>query len=125
MILREIDVTALPRPVFACGAKNQCPPIGLKITMGKLWTSPDTMAVLVLRENDVTALPRPVFACGAKNRCRPIELKINMEKLWTSPDTMAVMNLREIHDLALWAWFCGHVQKRKNEKEREALERQS
>ena len=89
--------------------------------MGKLWTSPDTMAVLVLREKYVTALSRPVFACGAKNRCRPIELKINMGKLWTSPDTMAMMNLREIHDLALWTWFCGHAQKRKNEK----YERQS
>ena len=54
MILRENDVNALSRPVFACGAKNRCRPIGLKITMGSLWPSPDTMAVFILRENDVT-----------------------------------------------------------------------
>ena len=75
------------------------------------------MVTMILRENDVTALPPPVFACGAKNRCPPIGLKIGMGKLWTSPDTMTVLVLREIDVLALWAWFCGHAQKRNNERD--------
>ena len=52
-VFRENDVIARPRPFFACGAKNRYLPIGLKITMEKLSSTPDTMAMLVFHKNDV------------------------------------------------------------------------
>ena len=68
MILRENDVTALPRPVFACGAKNRCPPIKLILGVRKLLTLPETMSVRVLREIDVLALW--AWFCGHAQRTR-------------------------------------------------------
>ena len=81
LVLRENDVIRRPRPVFACGVKNQSAPIGLKLDKGKLSTTPDTMAMLVLRENNVIRRSHPVFACGVKNQSAPIGLKFDMGKL--------------------------------------------
>ena len=37
-------------------------PIELKIGMGMLSTTPDTMTVFILRKNDVITLPRPFYS---------------------------------------------------------------
>ena len=46
--------------LLTCYVKNQSAQIALKICTIVVWTSPDTMTVLVFRFDDVITLPRPL-----------------------------------------------------------------